>query len=116
MANNLRSDDTFVEDEAWHLAAGRYRDFLRGHEGARLLFLELGVGWNTPGIIKYPFQRMAAGNERGVYAWMAPGFPTWTGAPCTAGNRPVQSTALGTRVVGIGRMETTIGPFRRPAG
>lgn len=68
MANNLRSDDTFVEDEAWHLAAGRYRDFLRGHEGARLLFLELGVGWNTPGIIKYPFRRMAAGNERAVYA------------------------------------------------
>ena len=68
MANNLRSDDTFVEDEAWRLAAGRYRDFLREHEGARLLFLELGVGWNTPGIIKYPFQRMAAGNERAVYA------------------------------------------------
>ena len=68
MANNLRIDDTFVEDEAWHLAAGRYRDFLRGHEGARVLFLELGVGWNTPGIIKYPFQRMAAGNERAVYA------------------------------------------------
>ena len=68
MANNLRSDDTFVEDEAWHLAAGRYRDFLREHEGARLLFLELGVGWNTPGIIKYSFQRMAAGNERAVYA------------------------------------------------
>ena len=68
MANNLRSDDTFVEDEAWRLAAGRYWDFLRGHEGARLLFLELGVGWNTPGIIKYSFQRMAAGNERAVYA------------------------------------------------
>ena len=68
MANNLRSDDTFVEDEAWHLAAGRYRDFLRGHEGARLLFLELGVGWNTPGIIKYPFWRMAVKNERAVYA------------------------------------------------
>lgn len=68
MANNLRSDDTFVEDEAWHLAAGRYADFLREHEGARLLFLELGVGWNTPGIIKYPFWRMAVKNERAVYA------------------------------------------------
>ena len=68
MANNLRIDDTFVEDEAWHLAAGRYRDFLREHEGARLLFLELGVGWNTPGIIKYPVQRMAVRNERAVYA------------------------------------------------
>ena len=68
MANNLRCDDTFVEDEAWHLAAGRYADFLREHEGARVLFLELGVGWNTPGIIKYPFPRMVAGNERAVYA------------------------------------------------
>ena len=68
MANNLRCDDTFVEDEAWHFAAGRYADFLRKHEGARVLFLELGVGWNTPGIIKYPFQRMAVRNERAVYA------------------------------------------------
>ena len=68
MANNLRCDDTFVEDEAWHLAAGRYADFLREHEGARVLFLELGVGWNTPGIIKYPFWRMAVKNERAVYA------------------------------------------------
>ena len=68
MANNLRIDDTFVEDDAWHLAAGRYRDFLREHEGARLLFLELGVGWNTPGIIKYPFRRMSTRNERAVYA------------------------------------------------
>ena len=68
MANNLRCDDTFVEDEAWHLAAGRYADFLRKHEGARLLFLELGVGWNTPGIIKYPFRRMSTRNERAVYA------------------------------------------------
>ena len=68
MANNLRCDDTFVEDEAWRLAAGRYADFLRKHEGARVLFLELGVGGNTPGIIKYPFWRMAARNERAVYA------------------------------------------------
>lgn len=68
MANNLRCDDTFVEDEAWRLAAGRYADFLRKHEGARVLFLELGVGWNTPGIIKYPFRRMSTRNERAVYA------------------------------------------------
>jgi len=68
MANNLRIDDAFVEDEAWHLAAGRYADFLREHEGARVLFLELGVGWNTPGIIKNPFWRMAVKNERAVYA------------------------------------------------
>ena len=48
MTMNLRSDDTFVEDEGWHQAAGRYEEFLRRHEGMKLLFLELGVGGNTP--------------------------------------------------------------------
>ncbi len=68
MTNHLRVDDTFVEDAAWHRASGRYADFLRAREGARVLFLELGVGGNTPGIIKYPFWRMTARNERAVYA------------------------------------------------
>ena len=52
---NLRADDRFVEDEGWHIAAGRYADFLRQHDKAAVLFLELGVGYNTPAIIKYPF-------------------------------------------------------------
>ena len=65
---NLRADDTFVENEGWHRAAGRYSDFLRRHEGQKILFLELGVGYNTPGIIKYPFWRMTAANPRAVYA------------------------------------------------
>lgn len=68
MANHLRCDDTFVEDEGWHRAAARYADFLRRHEGARVLFLELGVGGNTPGIIKYPFWRMVARSEKALYA------------------------------------------------
>lgn len=55
MAMNLRSDSTFVEDDGWRAAAKRYRRFLDAHEGERVLFLELGVGFNTPGIIKYPF-------------------------------------------------------------
>jgi NAD-dependent SIR2 family protein deacetylase len=55
---NLRSDDKFVEDDGWHLHAEYYSDFLRRHKSCRLLFLELGVGYNTPGIIKYPFWRM----------------------------------------------------------
>ena len=67
-AMNLRSDETFVEDEGWHRAASRYDDFLRRHEGMRMLFLELGVGGNTPGIIKYPFWQMAAKNPRATYA------------------------------------------------
>ena len=67
-AMNLRSDETFVEDEGWHRAASRYDDFLRRHEGVRVLLLELGVGANTPGIIKYPFWQMAARNPRATYA------------------------------------------------
>lgn len=65
---NLRADDKFVEDEGWHTAAGRYSDFLRRHENAAVLFLELGVGRNTPAIIKYPFWRMTAENHNAAYA------------------------------------------------
>ena len=68
MTMNLRCDDTFVEDEGWHAAAERYADFLRTRAGQRILFLELGVGYNTPVIIKYPFWRMTAQNPKAVYA------------------------------------------------
>lgn len=68
MTMNLRCDDTFAEDEGWHRAASRYNDFLRRHEGMRTVFLELGVGGNTPGIIKYPFWQMCAGNPQATYA------------------------------------------------
>ena len=65
---NLRSDNKFVEDKGWHRAAERYENFLRTREGQKILFLELGVGYNTPGIIKYPFWRMTARNSGAVYA------------------------------------------------
>ena len=68
MTMNLRSDDKFVEDEGWHRAAERYDDFLQKHEGQHILFLELGVGYNTPVIIKYPFWKMTAKNPNAVYA------------------------------------------------
>lgn len=68
MTMNLRSDDKFVEDEGWHKAAERYDDFLQAHEGQHILFLELGVGYNTPVIIKYPFWKMTAQNPKAVYA------------------------------------------------
>ena len=68
MAMNLRCDDRFAEDEGWHRAAERYESFLRTRQGQKLLFLELGVGYNTPVIIKYPFWRMTAANPRAVYA------------------------------------------------
>ena len=65
---NLRCDDTFVEDEGWHRAAERYENFLRTREGQKILFLELGVGYNTPVIIKYPFWQMTAKNPNATYA------------------------------------------------
>ena len=68
MTMNLRCDDKFAEDEGWHAAAARYEDFLRTRAGQKILFLELGVGYNTPVIIKYPFWRMTARNPRAVYA------------------------------------------------
>lgn len=68
MAMNLRSDDTFVEDAGWHEAAERYRGFIESHSRGRVLYLELGVGGNTPGIIKYPFWRLADANPQAAYA------------------------------------------------
>ena len=68
MTMNLRSDNRFVEDEGWHKAAERYENFLRTRENMRILFLELGVGYNTPVIIKYPFWQMTAQNPKAVYA------------------------------------------------
>lgn len=65
---NLCADDTFVEDEGWHMAAERYENFLRTRGNGKVLFLELGVGYNTPGIIKYPFWQMTAENRQATYA------------------------------------------------
>ena len=68
MTMNLRSDDKFVEDEGWHRAAEQYENFLRTRDGQKILFLELGVGYNTPVIIKYPFWQMTAKNPNATYA------------------------------------------------
>lgn len=68
MTVNLRSDDTFVQDEGRNAACGRYGRFLQTHRNCRILYLELGVGGNTPGIVKYPFWRFTERNPRAVYA------------------------------------------------
>ena len=65
---NLRADDSFAENEGWHAASAAYSDFLRRHEGLHDLFLEIGVGGNTPVIIKYPFWQMTNDNKNAVYA------------------------------------------------
>jgi NAD-dependent SIR2 family protein deacetylase len=68
MTMNLRADDKFVEDEGWHKAAERYSNFLRARDGQKILVLELGVGYNTPVIIKYPFWQMTTKNPNATYA------------------------------------------------
>ena len=65
---NLRSDESFVEDDGWHHASAAYAEFLNRTEGKYILFLEIGVGANTPVIIKYPFWQMVNDNPRAVYA------------------------------------------------
>ena len=73
---NLRSDDKFVEDEGWHRAAERYENFLRTRACGKILFLELGVGYNTPVIIKYPFWQMTAKNPNATYVCINQGQAT----------------------------------------
>lgn len=68
MTMNLRCDNSFVQDEGWYTAASRYEDFIRRHSNSQILFLELGVGMNTPVIIKYPFWQMTKNNPNAVYA------------------------------------------------
>jgi NAD-dependent SIR2 family protein deacetylase len=105
MTMNLRADNTFVEDRGWHAAAARYADFLTAHgiapagfftsdgrlapsqdyEG-RVVFLELGVGGNTPGIIKYPFWQMTYQNDQASYACLNMGQ---AGCPSDIADRAV---------------------------
>ena len=68
MTMNLRCDNSFVQDEGWYAAAKRYENFIRRYNGPHILLLELGVGMNTPGIIKYPFWQMTAENQKAIYA------------------------------------------------
>ena len=68
MSMNLRADATFVEDDGWHIAAARYQNFMEEHRDSVILYLELGVGMNTPGIIKYNFWQQAYENPNAVYA------------------------------------------------
>lgn len=68
MTTNLRVDSSFVEDEGWYAAAEKYSEFLENHKNMHVLFLELGVGANTPVIMKYPFWYIVMENKKAVYA------------------------------------------------
>ena len=68
LTTNLRCDNKFVQDEGWYKASERYSDFIRRHKDLNVLYLEIGVGYNTPVIIKYPFWQMTAQNPKSIYA------------------------------------------------
>ena len=68
MTMNLRCDNSFVQDDGWYQANTRYEDFVRRHKGSKLLLFELGVGNNTPVIIKYSFWKMTIQNPNAVYS------------------------------------------------
>lgn len=86
MTMNLRKDGTFVQDEGWYEAYGRYENFVRSRGKSNILFLELGVGDNTPGIIKYPFWQMTADNPNSHYACINSGE---SGCPENIGARSI---------------------------
>ena len=67
MSPNLRADSTFVQDRGWYKAAERYEDFVVKHRHSNIVYLDLGTGYNTPGIIKYPFIHMTNNNENANY-------------------------------------------------
>lgn len=67
MTTNLRCDDTFVQDEGWYAACKRYEEFIKKYQNSRVVYFELGVGNNTPSIIKYPFWRLTSQNPNAVY-------------------------------------------------
>lgn len=67
MTMNLRIDGTFVQDKGWYEAQNRYADFIERYKDKKLIMLELGVGYNTPMIIKYPFMRIAHENSSALY-------------------------------------------------
>ena len=73
MSMNLRADDTFVQDDGWYTAAQRYEDFVRRHRNLKVVYWELGVGYNTPGIIKYNFWQQTLRNPDATYVCMNKG-------------------------------------------
>lgn len=75
METNLRKDNLFVEDANWHDANGRYKNFLDNVGDAKVVFLELGVGYNTPVIIRYPFEQWTYDNENATLIRLNRDFP-----------------------------------------
>lgn len=76
MTMNLRSDGKFVQDKGWQTACERYEKFIKQHKNSRILYLELGVGTNTPAIIKYPFWQLTLQNEKATYVCINNGEAT----------------------------------------
>ncbi len=77
MEVNLRKDNFFVQDSNWYTSEDNYRKFISGTEGKSTLFLELGVGYNTPGIIRFPFEAMVRNNPNALLIRLNQDHPEW---------------------------------------
>ena len=86
MTTNLRTDHTFVQDDGWYRASNRYDDFIRRHQNMTVVYLELGVGLNTPGIIKYNFWQQVYQNHNAYYVCINKGQSY---APCEIADRSI---------------------------
>lgn len=75
MEVNLRKDEFFVEDEVWHSSSRRYTRFLAELGSRQLVLLELGVGYNTPTIIKFPFEHITAQSPSATLIRMNKDYP-----------------------------------------
>lgn len=73
VTTNLRVDEAFVEDDGWHAASASCAAFIREKKGRHVLYLEIGIGANTPVIIKYPFWALTAEGSRAAYACLNQG-------------------------------------------
>ena len=60
---NIRCDDYFVEGDEFKKGQKNYVEFLEKIKGKKVALLELGVGYNTPVIIRFPFEKMTSKNK-----------------------------------------------------
>ena len=72
---NIRKDKYFVQDENWDIAYNNYEKFIENNENKKIVFIELGVGYNTPGIIRYPFEQMTNKNDKAVLIRLNKDYP-----------------------------------------
>lgn len=95
---HVRKNGFFVQDEAWNKAAGRYEGFItRYAENRRVVLLELGIGYNTPAIIRFPFERITYRNPEATLVRLNAEYPA---GPAETAARTISFTEDMNEVIG----------------